>query len=117
MNDEREFATHVVDLLDRFGPCEAKRMFGGYGIFLDGLMFALIADGDLYLKADDETRDRFVAEGAEPFVYFKQDKEYRLSYYLAPDAFFEDRDAAVEWARLAFDAALRAPRKARSKKK
>lgn len=111
MRDEREFATHVVDLLQAFAPCEAKRMFGGYGIFLDGLMFALIADGELYLRADDATRERFVAEGAEPFVYFKQDKEYRLSYYLAPDDFFEDRDAAVEWARLAFDAALRAPRK------
>ncbi len=117
MSAEREFATHVVDLLDRFGPCDAKRMFGGYGIFRQGLMFALIADGNLYLKADAETRERFVAEGAEPFSYFKQGKEYRLSYYLAPDAFFEDRDAAVAWARLAFDAALRAPRKARAKNK
>ncbi len=117
MAGEREFATHVVDLLDRFGPCEAKRMFGGYGIFHQGLMFALIADGDLFLKADDETRERFLAEGAVPFTYFKQDKEFRLSYYLAPDEFFEDRDAAVEWARLAFDAALRAPRKNKGKNK
>ena len=109
MSAGREFAAHVVDLLQAFAPCEAKRMFGGYGIFLDGLMFALIAEGSLYLKADDETRERFVAEGAEPFTYFKQDREYQLSYYTAPDAFFEDLDATVEWARLAFDAALRAP--------
>ena len=110
MTGEREFATHVVDLLQAFAPCEAKRMFGGYGIFLDGLMFALIADGRLYLKADAGSRARFLDEGAEPFTYLKQDREFQLSYYSAPDAFFEDREATVEWARLAFDAALRGPR-------
>ena len=47
MTAEREFATHVVDLLDAFGPCEARRMFGGFGIFREGLMFALIADGQI----------------------------------------------------------------------
>ncbi len=105
-----EFASHVVDLLRTFGSCEARRMFGGYGIFHDGLMLALIADGDLYLKADDETRERFEAESCQPFVYYRQDKPCQLSYYHAPEAFFEDQAARLRWARLAFDAALRVPR-------
>ena len=109
MSEAQEFATHIVDLLDRFGPCEAKRMFGGYGIFHQGLMFALIADGSLYLKADDQSRESFLDETCEPFSYYKKDKEYRLSYYLAPEEFFEDPDACLRWARLAFDAALRNP--------
>jgi DNA transformation protein len=107
----QELATHVVDLLDPFGPCEARRMFGGFGIFHQGLMFGLIADGSLYLKADTETRGLFTAEGSVPFSYYKQEKEYRLSYYLAPEEFFEDSDACLRWAGLAFDAALRNPNK------
>lgn len=111
MSETQEYAAHIVDLLDSFGPCEARRMFGGSGIFHQGLMFALIADNNLYLKADDETRELFSAEGCEAFSYYKKEKEYRLSYYLAPEDFFEDPDACLRWARLAFDAALRNPNK------
>ena len=79
-------------------------------------MFALIADGNLYLKADDENRQGFEAEGCEKFSYTKQGREYQLSYYTAPEAFFEDPAACVEWARGAFDAALRNPANKRKKK-
>jgi len=113
VTEAREFADHVVDLLADFGPCEARRMFGGFGIFHQGLMFALIADGNLYLKADDLSRAQFEARGCEAFGYSKQGKRYRLSYYTAPEAFFEDGDACREWARSAFDAALRNPAKKR----
>lgn len=109
MSEAREFATHVVDLLDPFGRCEARRMFGGFGIFHQGLMFALIADGNLYLKADDRNRERFEAQDCENFSYYKQDRRYQLSYYTAPEAFFEDPAACLDWAQSAFDAALRNP--------
>ena len=110
---QQEFATHIVDLLEPFGDCEARRMFGGYGIFHRGLMFGLVADGNLYLKADGDSRDRFLAEGSSAFSYYRKDRPYQLSYYLAPGEFFEDRDACLRWARVAFDAALRNPAKRR----
>ncbi len=113
MSEAQEFAIHIVDLLDPFGPCEARRMFVGFGIFHQGLMLGLIADGSLYLKADDETRSLFTDEGSEAFSYYKKDKEYRLSYSLAPEEFFEDQVACLRWAELAFDAALRNPNKSK----
>ncbi len=109
MSEAQEFARHVVDLLDGFGTCEARRMFGGFGIFHQGQMFALIADGELYLKADDQSRAQFVAAGSEMFTYYKQGKPFQLSYYRAPDAFFEEPGENLRWARTAFDAALRNP--------
>jgi DNA transformation protein len=111
----QEFATHIVDLLDPFGPCEARRMFGGFGIFHQGLMFGLIADGDLYLKADAASRALFEAEDSTAFSYYKKEKEYKLAYYLAPEEFFEDPEACLRWAQTAFDAALRNPKKVKSK--
>jgi DNA transformation protein len=116
MNESHELATHVVDLLDSFGPCEAQRMFGGFGIFHQGLMFGLVADGNLYLKADDASRERFVAAGSEPFSYLRRGRECKLSYYLAPGEFFDDTAACLAWARLAFDAALRNPARQRKPK-
>lgn len=116
VNDARELAAQVVDLLEGFGPCEARRMFGGQGIFHQGLMFALIADGNLYLKADADNRAAFEAEGCERFSYFRQGREYRLSYYTAPQQFYEVPAACRQWARSAFDAALRNPPQNRKRK-
>ena len=107
MSAQQEFAAHVVDLLDSFGPCQAKRMFGGVGIFHQGLMIALIADGSLYLKVDRQTQEIFEQQGSDAFSYLKKGKECKLSYFLAPEDFFEDHDACIHWARLAYDAALR----------
>jgi DNA transformation protein len=117
MSAQQELAVHVVDLLHSFGPCQAKRMFGGVGIFHQGLMIALIADGSLYLKVDSQTRGIFEQQGSHAFSYLKKDKECKLSYFLAPEDFFEDRDACLRWARLAYDAALRSARPGKSASK
>ena len=115
MSEQQDFATHIVDLLEPFGYCEARRMFGGYGIFHQGLMFGLIARGSLYLESDAESRADFVAEGSSAFSYFKKKRACQLSCYLAPDDFFEDDLAGLRWARLAFDTALRNPARHRKK--
>ncbi len=65
------FTAHCLDLLASVGPCVAKRMFGGWGISVDGITFAILADlgsGErLWLKTDDQTSARFLAEGCPRF--------------------------------------------------
>ena len=107
----QDFANHIIDLLVPFGLCEARRMFGGQGIFREGLMIGLIADGDLYIKADDKNRQLFEDRGCEKFCYYKQGKPFYLSYYLAPEVIFDDEEELIYWANLSWDAALRAPPK------
>jgi DNA transformation protein len=107
-NDEKEFAAYVVDLMQLIGPVYAKRMFGGHGIFLENLMFALIADSTLYLKTDKENAGEFEAKGLEQFSYMKQGKECKMSYYQAPEETLEDAEAMRIWGNSAYSAALRA---------
>jgi DNA transformation protein len=95
------------------GPVRAKRMFGGYGIFLDDLMFGLIADNVLYLKADKETEAEFKSKGLDAFTYKKKDKILSMSYYQAPEETLEDSDEMNIWANKAYNAALRAAAKKR----
>jgi DNA transformation protein len=84
-------------------------MFGGGGIYRDGLMFGIIDDEMVYLKTDDETRARFEAEGSEPFVYSAaKGKQVAMGYYSVPERCMEDAGEMTEWARLAYGAALRA---------
>ncbi len=98
------FADHAVDLLSGLGPVDARRMFGGYGIYARGVMFALLDDDELFLKTDDETRDRFRAAGCRMWVYGRMAE---TNYYRPPDEAHEDADAMLPWARLGRAAALR----------
>jgi DNA transformation protein len=111
-----EFADHVADVFRLFGPVEVRRMFGGYGVFRDGLMFALVSGDTLYLKADAQNAEDFEAQGLSRFEYRRAGKTATLSYYAAPEAVMEDRVEAASWARRSFEAALRATRRSRTGK-
>ena len=80
-------------------------------------MFALIADNDLYLKVDRANLDDFTTHGLEPFSYFKKEKEFKLSYYQAPEEALESADVMREWGNKAYDVALRAAASKAKKKK
>ena len=102
-----EFADHLQDVFRLFGPIEVRRMFGGHGVFHHGLMFGLVSDEFLYLKADAGNLSHFEGQGLSQFVYLRQGKVMKLSYYLAPDAVMEDCAEAASWAQRSFEAALR----------
>ena len=102
------YADFILELLRTWRPITAKHMFGGYGIYHAGVMFALIADGQLFLKVDDESRPAFEAAGLGPFVYEAKGRRVALSYYKAPDAMLDEPEVAREWAERAWQAALRA---------
>lgn len=115
--EEREFQEYVLELMQDLHDVSARRMFGGAGIFKDGMMFALIADGKLYLKTDEQNIGQFQDLDLEPFVYYKQDKPFTLSYSEVPEFALEEPDAMLTWAESAFNAALRANKKKISKSK
>jgi DNA transformation protein len=95
-----EYMTYVIDQLDAVGPVQAGRMFGGAGLYLDGLFFALIADDVLYFKVDDSNRPDFETAGMGPFRPFP-DKSYVMQYYEVPVEVLENRDTLRDWAKKA----------------
>jgi len=107
-NTEKELVYHVVELMQPLGPVNAKGMFGGHGIFLEGLIFGLVADRVLYLKADKESENKFLSKQLEAFSYNKMGKEFKMSYFQAPDEALEYADEMNIWANNAYSAALRA---------
>lgn len=108
-----EFVDHLHEEFASFGPIRTRPMFGGFGVYHDDLMFGLVANDVLYLKADAESAPQFEAEGLERFIYVKQGTPTSMSYYTAPETIFDDPDIAREWATRAYAAALRGqPRKA-----
>jgi DNA transformation protein and related proteins len=106
----------IKEQFSDFGQVTLRRMFGGAGIYHDGLMFALIANDTLYLKADEASKGEFEALNLPAFTYSaKGEKKVSLSYWRAPEACLDDREEMTRWARMAFEAALRAQKSAKAK--
>jgi DNA transformation protein and related proteins len=98
------------DLFAPFGKIAVRRMFGGEGLFRDGLMFGLVDDERIFLKTSEETRARFVEEGSGPFTYqMKKGEGILASYYELPDRLYDDPEELAEWARAAFAVARQSP--------
>ena len=105
------FAAFVEELLQPFGRVTSRRMFGGHGVYIDGVFAALIDDDELYLKVDDATRAAFEREGSTPFTYGKEGQMMTMAYYHAPEDAMDAPHLMLPWARLALAAAVRAQAK------
>lgn len=122
----RDFADYCCELLSGVGTPVPKRMFGGWGISVDGVTIAVIADlgklggsnQKLYLKVDDLTKAQFEAAGGKRFEMLSKDgKTMGMNYFTPPDETMESPDAMLPWARLALNAALDAKAKAKPRVK
>jgi DNA transformation protein and related proteins len=116
MAASKAFVEFLHDQLRSVGPIAVRRMFSGAGIYAEGVMFALIADDTLYLKADEATRAAFEAEGLEAFTYAtKNGRNTLTSFWRAPERLFDDVDEMRAWARKAIAVARRAAKAGRKK--
>ena len=106
----RDYLDYLHDLFSAFAPITTRAMFGGHGVYRDGVILAIVIDEVLYLKADAATRDDFEAEGSEPFMYEAKDgKRVAMSYWRTPEAALDSPEEFLPWARRAWEAALRKP--------
>ncbi|MDO9237493.1 MAG: TfoX/Sxy family DNA transformation protein [Aquabacterium sp.] len=116
---KQAFANYMAELMGAWASVQVKAMFGGFGVYLDGLMFALIFDDRLYFKADAVSMPAFVSRGLRPFTYESKGKAASLKYYEAPSEAYDEPEHMIAWARMAHECAVRQrrPVKARTQSK
>jgi DNA transformation protein len=114
----------IRDLFSQFRPVTVKRMFGGAGVYCEGLMFGLVFDGAIFLKVDETSIPDFEREGSRPFVYTRAKSPDRvgrhsLSYWRLPERLYDDPDELAVWAGRALAIAQRkkAASRARTRRK
>ena len=95
-------------LFEPVGTVSVKRMFGGHGVYADGLCFAVEQGGEVYLKADDEAKAVFANAGSAPFVYTARGKPTTMSYWRLLASAYDNSDELKRWSELAIEAARRA---------
>jgi len=116
------FHDFVRELFDGMGGVQIKRMFGGAGVYAGGLMFALLADDAIYLKADDALKAALKEEGCGPFIWTPETgpragEKVEMGYWRLPDAALDDPELAAAWGRKALAVAKAKARAKPARKK
>ncbi|MET3647916.1 TfoX/Sxy family protein [Phyllobacterium ifriqiyense] len=98
----------IHDLFAGLGGVSIRRMFGGKGIYFEGVIIALeLSTGNILLKADEVSIPEFEAAGCEQWTYTGKSKQVKMPYWSVPEEAFDDPDIMTEWAKRAYEAALR----------
>ena len=88
---------HLRELLAPLGRIDARRMFGGWGLYADGVIVAIVADGELMLKTDAQTRPVFERAGCSPFVHRAKGRaDVAMSYWSVPGEALDDDERGQE---------------------
>lgn len=111
------FVSRVLGLLLPLGPVQARAMFGAHGLYLDGLIFAVVTDDALYFKIDAVSRERFIRKGCEPLTYEGHSGTIALPYYETPAGTLASAKRLLPWAELGLEAARRITREKAAKKR
>ena len=94
-------------LFEPVGPVAVKRMFGGHGVYADGLCFAIQSQGEVYLKSDALSEKVYAEAGSAPFVYVARGKPMATSYWRLVASAYDDSDELRRWSALAIESARR----------
>lgn len=94
--------SHLIEVLRPFGSITMRAMFGGYGIYKDGVIIGVIAHNTLYLKTPLEKEPYYQSLGAEPFIYEGKNRPVKMSYWTIPANVMQDNDLLKEWVNTAY---------------
>jgi len=104
--------TDIEEMFCALGAVAVRRMFGGRGVYHQGLIIAVELRGELMLKGDDVSAPQFEAAGARRWTYQgRHGRPILMPYWTVPAEAFDEPEAMARWAGLAYAAALRAQEK------
>jgi len=124
MGKRNEYVDYLLELMQPLGHVTARPMFGGFGMYADGLFFAIVVNDVLYFKVDDVNRGQFTDRKLDPFTFDMKGEIKTMNYHRCPEEALENPVLMAEWGKSGIAAAMRAqvhrrpkaPRKTAAKK-
>ena len=113
------YLDYILEQLASLPALRANRMFGGVGLYSDGLFFGLIDDDTLYFKTGESNIEGYRSRNMARFMPFPDRPEAVLGYHEVPADIIEDAESLVDWARaaVAVAAGAQAAKAAKPRKK
>ena len=117
MSRQDELVDWVTEGMEPVGTVTSRRMMGGYTLYCDGVIFAIVASDQLWLKGDAENEAEWDAAGCERFTYQRKGETATMNYRLAPEDAYDDPDELRRWAALGLAAGRRGAAKKKPRRK
>ena len=109
------YIDYILEILSPHGEITSRSMFGGHGIYKNGVIFALIIHDELYFKVDASNQLQYEKLDSEPFTYEAKGKKTTMSYWKVPMEILEDEDRIGEWLNQSYEISLQTKRKPKKK--
>jgi len=107
MSVSKDYLAYVIEQLTPL-RVTSRRMFGGVGLYADGLFFAILAEDTLYFKTNDSNRAAYEARGSQPFCPFPDKPAMKMNYHEVPAELLDDGEELTRWAKISVAVALSA---------
>lgn len=106
----------VKEALEPLGTVTMRHMMGAATLYLDGTIFAVLDESQVWFKGDKDSEAQWDAAGCERFTFTGKDGRVEvMNYRRAPDDVYDDAEAMQRWAGLALEAGLRGAAKKRKR--
>jgi DNA transformation protein len=107
----------VQEALEPLGGVTMRKMMGGATLYLDGIIFGILVDGELWLKSDADADPIWDAVSRDRFtVTFKDGTVDSMNYRRAPSDVYDDAEAMQKWVSVSVEAGRRRVVKKRPKR-
>ncbi|WP_318376020.1 TfoX/Sxy family DNA transformation protein [Enterobacter sp.] len=84
------------EYLSELGTIRHRTLFGGYSLSVDDTVFAMVAKGDLYLRACEQSAEYRAQHPAPLLTMMKRGRPVVLNYYRVDDSLWHDRDTLMK---------------------
>lgn len=109
MGSSKDYAQYVTeDLMAEIDGISARAMFGGFGMYKDGIIFGLIIENQLYFKVDETNVEKYKNAGSKPFEYDKRGKATTFGYWLVPETILDNLEELRMWVEESAEISLKA---------
>jgi DNA transformation protein and related proteins len=117
MSVDEGLVAWAEEALAPLGQVTMRKMMGGATLYLNGTVFAILVDDEIWFKSDAESDAVWDGQGCERFSYsFKDGRTGLMNYRRGPTDVYDDPDAMQRWARLGLEAGLRGAAKKKPRK-
>ena len=118
MSYDESLYAWVQEALEPIGTVSLRKMMGAAVLYLDGTVFAVLDEEEIWFKADAESEAIWDEAGCERFTFTEKDGTVQtMNYRRAPTDVYDDAEEMQRWARLAVEAGLRGAAKKRPKRR
>jgi DNA transformation protein len=98
------FLLNAVESMSHVTPVSYRRIFNGYGIYHQGVQFAIVTNDRLYFRADDQSRSIYLAKHMTAFLPATITAG-ESNFFQLPDDVLDNPAELIFWMRIAVEAA------------